>query len=46
MICGFRREDQFVAKKYTETVWKHTCGLITDVTKDGQLTVQLERGDA
>ena len=46
VICGFRREDQFVAKKYTETVWKHTCGLITDVTEDGQLTVQLERGDA
>ena len=44
IVSGFRREDQFVAKKYTDTVWKHTCNLITRICSDGSLNVTMERG--
>lgn len=43
LVAGFRRDDQFVAKKYTDTIWKHTCNLITDVCPDGSITVVMER---
>lgn len=45
IVCGFRREDQFVAKKYAETVWKHTCGLITDISSNGMIKVRMDRGE-
>lgn len=44
LICGYRNEDQFRAKKYTDTAWKHTCNLITSVKDNGSLEVLLGRG--
>lgn len=44
IICGCRSEDQFIAKKYADTVWKHTCNLVTDVHQDGTVDVIMERG--
>ena len=44
LICGFRRGDQFVARKYADTVWKHTCNLIIKVFENGRVSTKLERG--
>lgn len=44
IVCGFRQGDQFRAKKYVDTVWKHTCNLITQVDENGNINTQMERG--
>jgi len=45
MINGFRREDMFVAKKYTSTSG-HTIYKITDINDKGEVTLENERGQA
>ena len=42
LVQGFRRDDTFVAKTYANTVG-HQLYKITNVTKDGELTLQYER---
>ena len=44
MICGYRRgEDEFVAKKYKNSLFNHTVLKITNVNKDGTLDLQFNR---
>ena len=43
LITGYRREEQFVPKKYVDSAYKHTLQLITDIDKDGNLKLQSER---
>ncbi len=42
IVCGVRRDDQFLAKKYKNTP-HHLVELITDIHEDGSLEVQGER---
>ena len=46
MICGYRNENQFRAYRYTDTIYQHVCCLITNIDKDGGITVKNERADA
>lgn len=43
IITGFRREDQFVPRKYKNSIYQHTVVLITDILQNGELKLQLER---
>lgn len=43
LITGYRREDQFVPKKYVDSAYRHTLQLITDIDADGNLRLQSER---
>lgn len=43
LITGYRREDQFIPKKYVDSAYRHTIQLITEVGKDGSLKLQSER---
>lgn len=43
LVCGFRREEQFVPRKYADTIFKHTVNKIIDIHDDGTLLVQQER---
>lgn len=44
LVVGFRREDQFIVKKYSNSVYQHSVELITDVVNDGKnLITKVER---
>lgn len=43
LITGYRRNDQFVPRKYADSIYKHTVQLITDIDEDGTLHLQSER---
>ena len=43
VITGYRREGQFVAKKYNDSIYKHTVALVVNVNEDGTLDLQNER---
>ena len=43
LICGYRSGDQFRAYKYSDSVYKHTCMLITELRKDGTIQALAER---
>lgn len=43
MLTGFRRQDQFVLKKYFDSPQQHTVTKILEVRKDGSLALQSER---
>ena len=44
MLCGYRRgEDEFVAKKYKNSLFNHTVIKITKVKEDGELELQIDR---
>lgn len=43
LICGYRSGDQFRAYKYSDSVYKHTCMLITEVRKNGTIQALVER---
>ena len=45
LVCGYRSGEQFRAYKYAETVYKHTCMLITKINPDGTIQAQAERMD-
>lgn len=44
LIAGYRRDDVWVAKVYTDSVYKHTVNRVINI-KDGKLIVQQERAD-
>ena len=43
IICGYRRDDQFVVTKYAETVYTHTTNRIEEVYSDGTILAQTDR---
>lgn len=43
IVCGYRRDDQFVVTKYAETVYSHTTNKIREVYSDGTILAQTER---
>jgi DNA polymerase-3 subunit alpha len=43
MVTGYRRDDQFIPKKYIDSAFKHTLQLITEINSDGSLKLQSER---
>lgn len=43
LITGYRREDQFIPKKYSDSVYKHSIQLIKNIDEDGKLVLQNER---
>ena len=43
MITGFRRGDQFVPRKYRNSIYQHTVVKINKVLSNGELKLQLER---
>jgi len=43
LVTGYRREDQFVPKKYIDSAYRHTLQLITEIDDEGNLKLQSER---
>lgn len=43
MVTGFRREDQFIVKKYADSVFRHTVTLIEKIDKEGNINTKSER---
>lgn len=43
LVSGYRREDEFVAKKYAKSIYQHTVCLIEKINEDGSLDLKLER---
>lgn len=43
LITGIRRSDNFVPKKYSDSVYNHTVCLIEEVLPDGSLQLKLDR---
>lgn len=43
LITGYRRDEQFVPKKYSDSIFKHSVQLIKDIDKNGILSLQSER---
>lgn len=43
LITGFRREGNFIPKKYKNSIYQHTVALIEKVNENGDLVLQLER---
>lgn len=43
MVCGFRRDNQFVVRKYADSIFQHTTMLITNIDENGNCDIQAER---
>lgn len=43
IVCGFRRDDQFVVSRYKDTIYLHTTNKIEKVYSNGDLLIQTER---
>ncbi len=43
LVTGYRRNDQFVPKKYMDSAYRHTLQLITEIDEQGNLKLQSER---
>lgn len=43
LLTGFRRGNQFIPRKYKDSVYQHTIALIHDVDDQGNLSLQTER---
>ncbi len=43
LVCGYRRDSQFFAYKYNDTIYKHTVMQITDVYENGRVEILQER---
>lgn len=43
MVTGFRRGEQFIPRKYKDSIYRHTIQLIKDISDDGTLSLQSER---
>lgn len=43
LLAGFRRGNQFVPKKYKDSIYQHTVALIEDINDQGELMLQTER---
>lgn len=45
LVTGFRRGEQFVPRKYSDSIFKHTVQLINDISDTGDLTLVSDRVD-
>lgn len=43
LVTGYRRQDQFVPKKYNDSAYRHTLQLIKEVDEEGNLKLQSDR---
>lgn len=43
LVSGFRRGDEFVSKKYADSLFQHSVALVKEVNKDGTLELQVDR---
>ena len=43
LVCGYRQDNTFRVYKYSDTIFKHTCNLITEVKEDGTVSILTER---
>jgi DNA polymerase-3 subunit alpha len=43
LVTGFRRGNQFVAKKYKTSIYQHSLAMIQEIDPDGNLILQSER---
>ena len=43
LITGYRRDEQFIPKKYSDSIFKHSVQLIKDIDEEGILSLQSER---
>ena len=43
IVCGYRRGDSFVCKKYSKSIFKHCLQRITKVYPNGDLDIQMVR---
>lgn len=44
IVCGYRRDDQFVVSKYQDTIYLHTTNKIQKVYENGDILIKSERG--
>ena len=42
LVTGYRREDQFIPKKYKDSIYQHSLQLITDIKGD-ELELKIDR---
>ena len=45
LITGFRRGEQFIPKKYGDSIYTHSVQLITTITSEGNLILKSERAN-
>jgi len=45
LVTGYRRDDQFIPKKYIDSAYRHTLQLVKDIDDKGDLVLQTERID-
>lgn len=45
IVTGFRRGNKFVPRKYKNSIYQHTVALITEIGKNGDITLQTERSE-
>lgn len=45
LVTGYRRDDQFIPKKYTDSAYRHTLQLIKNIDEKGNLVLQTDRVD-
>lgn len=43
MVVGYRKDDQFILKRYIDTIYQHTVSLIEEVEQNGDLKLKLNR---
>jgi DNA polymerase-3 subunit alpha len=43
LVTGYRRQDQFVPKKYNDSAYRHTLQLIKEIDEEGNLKLQSDR---
>jgi DNA polymerase-3 subunit alpha len=43
LVTGYRRQDQFVPKKYSDSAYRHTLQLIKEIDDEGNLKLQSDR---
>lgn len=45
LVTGHRNGEQFIPRKYNDSIYRHTVQLIKDISDDGILTLQSDRID-
>lgn len=43
IVCGYRRDDDFVCKTYNNSIYQHQLQKINEIYDDGTLNIQTER---
>lgn len=46
LITGYRRDSQFIPRKYSDSIYKHSVQLIKGIDEDGSLRIVSDRADA